>query len=80
MKSELFKLNGRDFINGLVMAVIGGVALPVLAALQTPGFSIFTADWNNIGALAVNGATLAAASYLLKNFATDTNGKVLGSI
>jgi hypothetical protein len=80
MDSNIFQLNTKDFINGLVMAVIGGVALPLLAALQTPDFNIFTADWHSIGILALNGAVAAAGSYLLKKFVSTSDGKVFGRI
>jgi len=76
--SALFKLNGSDFTKGLIMAIFMGVALPIVAVIQTPGFDLFTANWEVIGKLALNGAFLGFATYLSKNFLSDENGKVLG--
>lgn len=78
--SEIYKLNSSDFKKGLVMAVIGGFILPVLAALQTPNFDLFTVNWYAVLNLAINGAVSAFATYLAKNLFTDTEGKFLGKI
>lgn len=69
-----------DFGRGLVMAVLGGLALPILAAIQTPGFDVFQADWKVIGILAINGAVAAFASYIIKNTFSTSDGKFLGRI
>ncbi len=64
MKSTLFTLNWRDFIKGLVMAVV----VPVLVTIQeslSAGNIVF--DWKTIGI-----SSLAAlVGYLLKNFLTN---------
>lgn len=62
------------------MAILGGLALPILAAIQTPGFDVFQANWQAIGILAINGAVAAMASYLLKNLFSDAEGKFMGKI
>ena len=62
------------------MAVLAGFALPIAAAFQTPGFSIFEANWAEVINLAVNGAVIGFITYLTKNFLSDEDGKVLGSI
>lgn len=79
-KSDLFKLNSRDFINGAFMAILGGLALPVLAAVQTPGFDIATVDLGAILNLAINGAIMGFATYISKNVFTAENGKLFGKI
>jgi hypothetical protein len=76
--SDLFKLNSSDFKKGLVMAVIGGAVLPILAALQTPGFDVSTVNLSALATLAINGALAAFASYLTKNLFTDSEGKFAG--
>ncbi len=64
MKSTRFSLNVRDFLKGLVLAVV----VPVLVTIQeslSVGNVIF--DWKTIGI-----SSLAAfVAYLLKNFVTD---------
>lgn len=80
MKSEMFKLDFKDVSKALVMAVIGGCALPILAAIQTPGFDIFTADWHSILNLALNGGIAAFVSYLFKEFFSNSQGQVFGKI
>lgn len=76
---KMFSLNWGDVGKGLVMAVLGGVALPVLAALQTPGFDILHANWSAVASLALNGGIAAFAGYLIKNFFSSDN-KFLGKV
>ena len=76
MNSPILKLNWKDWVNGLVMAV-GGAILGVLeAAFSTGSFDVFTYDWTSIGKLALS----AAVIYILKKVLTAENGKVLGKI
>lgn len=76
----ILTLNWGDVGKGLIMALLGGLALPLDSALQTPGFSILTANWHTLGILALNGALVAGASYILKNLLSTNDGKVLGKI
>lgn len=76
----MFTLNGSDLAKGAVMALFMGVALPLAAAIQTPGFDLFTADWVAIGHLALNGAILGLVTYLAKNFLSNSSGKVVGIV
>lgn len=78
--SNLFNLNIRDVMRGLVMAALAGAALPLLAAVQTPGFNILAVDWHMVIVLAVNGAIVGFVSYIVKRFFSDTEGKVFGRI
>ncbi len=79
MQNSFFlRLNSEDFKKGLIVAVLGGITLPVLAMLQAPGFDIFHANWSALLNLALNGAIAAGASYLVKNLFTDSNGDFLG--
>mgnify|MGYP001579596841 CR=1 FL=1 len=80
MNSTMFRLNLSDVSKGLVMAIITGFMLPVAAAFQTPGFDIFQANWSEIVNLAINGAVIGFTGYIVKNFLSDEDGKVLGSI
>lgn len=80
MNSNLLNLSWGDAGKALVMSVLGGFMLPLLAAVQTPGFNFQTADWNGILVLAINGAIAAAAAYLMKNLFSDSDGKFLGKV
>lgn len=78
--SRFFRLNWRDFAKGLAVAVFTGVMLPVLAAIQTPDFSILTVDWSVVWILALNGGIAGGAGYLIKNLFSDEEGKLGGVV
>lgn len=80
MNSKLFNLDTKDLAKGLAMAVISGVALPIAAMIQTPGFDIAMVNWGALGTLALNGAIVGFVSYLTKNLLSDEEGRVLGKI
>ncbi len=64
MKSTLFTLNWRDFLKGLILAVV----VPVLVTIQESlAAGNITFDWKTIGISSL--ATFIA--YILKNFLTD---------
>lgn len=67
--SNLFKINWSDFWRGLLLAVI----VAILGFLSE-FFKVPVLD-----STGVLGATIIAfVSYLLKNFITDKNGRLLG--
>lgn len=76
--SRFLNLNWGDLLRALVVAILAGFALPVLAALQSPGFDLATANWSLIISLGLNGGLAAGAGYLTKNLFTDNAGKLLG--
>lgn len=76
----MFKLNVSDVLKGLVMAVLAGIALPVSIIMQSSGFNILTANWSQIGSIALTGAFVGFVSYIVKNFLSDSSGAVLGKI
>ena len=77
MSSELFKLNLRDFIKGAFLAVIASVLTPVMAAANTGDFdALVSLDWASIGKTALT----VFIAYLLKNFISDSDGKLAGKI
>ena len=69
--SGLFKLDVRDLIKGLVMAVLTAVIGYVQTAM-TGG----TVDVQQL----LNYAVAAGLAYLAKNLSSDENGKLLGKI
>lgn len=76
----MFNLNLNDISKALVMAVLTGAILPIAAIIQTPGFSVLTVNWGQVGILALNGAIIGFTAYIIKNFFSDANGAVLGKI
>lgn len=80
MNSKLFSFDSKNLLRGLIVAIISGIALPVLAVFQTPGFDITQANWGAIGTLALNGAVSGFVAYVTKTFFSDENGKILGKV
>lgn len=78
--SDLFKLKTNDFIKGAVTALITGAILSLASAVNQSGFDIFQANWTVIGNTALNAAIATFFGYIVKNFITDQNGKLLGKI
>ena len=76
----LFKLNLSDFQKGLVMAVLGGIFLPIAAAVQTPDFNIATVDLRAVVVMALNGGIVSFVTYMTKNFFSTSDGKFGGKI
>ncbi|KKM81320.1 hypothetical protein LCGC14_1331040 [marine sediment metagenome] len=74
--SSFFKLNTKDLIKGLSIAVITVVIGAVQQALTQHGFDFGAYDWPTI----VNVAITAGVAYLAKNLLSTEDGKVLGSI
>lgn len=74
MNSSLWKLNSSDFIKGLVIAVATPIVTALAHAMNIPGFDFASFDWKSMIAIGL----AAAFTYLLKNFASDSNGAVLG--
>lgn len=63
-KSKLYRLNWRDFANGLIMAIL---APAVVTVQQTIENGTFTFDWKLIGISALSGGF----AYLIKNLFTN---------
>lgn len=76
----MFTLNLKDVARGLVVAVLTGLALPILAVIQTPGFDFTMVDWNQIFVLAVNGGIAGLAGYLTKNFFSNSQNQFGGVV
>lgn len=76
----MFTLNPGDIVRGVAVAVLSGAFLAVVAIVGAHDFDVFTADWLAIGRTAVNGGFGAFVGYILKNFFTASNGKILGKI
>lgn len=69
--SDLFKLNMQDLLKGAVITFITSVLTAVLTILEAGGIP----DWAQIKVIVTTGL-IAGVSYLLKNFLTDSQGKL----
>lgn len=76
----MFTLNPGDIVRGIAVAVLTGAFLAVVSIVGAHDFDVFTADWLGIGKTMVNGGFAAFVGYLLKNFFTGSNGKILGKV
>ena len=72
MNSNLFKLDWKDFAKGAVLAVVASVLVVVQGALN----SNTVIDWNMVLKVAEG----AFVSYLMKNYFTDSEGRLLGKL
>ena len=74
--SALFKLNSKDFIKGLVVAVFSAIVTWLATVVNVPGFDLASLDWQEIVKIAV----IAGVSYLSKNLLTDDRGQLVGVV
>lgn len=78
--SHIFNLSMHDLIKGMIVAACVGVLTAfgtiVNTMLQTHSFSFTLNDLYFVLATSINGAI----GYLLKQFLTDKDGKVLGKV
>ncbi len=82
----MFTLTWGDLGRGLVMAVLGPVAIAIFAVLGSvitaPGFDVFTVDFISLFKNLTNTFIVASYSsgsaYILKNLLTDKNQNFLG--
>ena len=73
--SGYLKLNSRDILHGLIVAVLTSV-LPIVQNLVANGTDLLSYDWAQVGKIAVS----AGIGYLLKKLFSDESGKVFGAI
>lgn len=76
MNTQLFRLGQSDFTKGLVITIIVAVLTSLLQIINAPGFDYTNFDYN----LIIKMAVVSGISYLIKNFASDEDGKILGKI
>lgn len=70
--SNLYSLSVRDFIKGAAVAVVGAVLVVVQQS-----FTAHTGiDWTVVAQVAEG----SFVGYLLKNYFSDSQGKIFGSI
>lgn len=72
MNSSFLTLNAKDFIKGLVMAVLTAVITLIYTSVQAGNL---TFDWKAIGVAALS----SALAYITKNLLTNSNDQILKS-
>jgi hypothetical protein len=70
-QSSFLSLNTKDFIKGLLLAVLTTVITIVYNSLQAGDL---TFDWKSIGTTALT----TALAYIMKNLLTNSNDQFLG--
>lgn len=75
MNSEFLKINLKDLLNGLIMAVLSAVLTSLINILQS-GLNFTSNDLKGIALVAI----ITALTYLSKKLATDNNGKFMGKL
>ncbi len=82
----MFKLTLGDLWRGLIMAVLGPVAIAIFGILggviTAPNFDVFAVDWILLFKSLTNAFIVASyggfSGYILKNLLTDNNQNFLG--
>lgn len=67
--SKLFKLAWQDLVRGAIVAALASSLTTLVQAIQTG-----PVDWKAIAVIALS----TFVGYLVKNLATDEEGKILG--
>lgn len=78
-KSGLWTLKMQDLVRGLVTAVFAAVFTWLYGIVSMPDFQIgmlLSVDWGEVIQISLT----TGMAYLAKNFFTDSEGKVFGSI
>ena len=70
MNSSIFTLNNKDFIKGLLVAVLSSVVTILYNTIESGSL---TFDWKAIGTMALT----SALGYILKNLLTNSSGEFL---
>jgi hypothetical protein len=70
MNSSIFTLDNKDFIKGLLVAVLSAVITILYNTIESGSL---TFDWKAIGTMALT----SALGYILKNLLTNSTGQFL---
>jgi hypothetical protein len=70
MNSTFLNLNTKDFIKGLLVAVLSAVITILYNTIQTGSLDF---DWKSIGVVALT----SALAYIMKNLFTNSTGSLL---
>ena len=70
MNSPYLSLNSRDFVKGLIVAIITAVITMLYTSIQAGDFVL---DWKAIGMTALS----SGLAYIMKNLLTNSNDQIL---
>lgn len=76
MNAKLWQLSQSDVVKGLIIAVLAPMVAALANAMQVPGFDFTNFDWNTMLSIGLT----AGLTYLMKNFASDKDGRFFGKI
>ena len=77
MNSQIFALNVRDFINGLLVSAFTGASTIIVTALSAAVESgVLEINWQTVKYAAL----LSGMGYLMHKFGMDDQGKFLGKV
>lgn len=76
LKSILFRLNKNDWIKGTFLAFLTPILVFLSSALGVPGFTFSSLDLNML----IKIGLASMLGYMVKNFMSDEQGKILGHI
>ncbi len=79
MSSEMYKLKLGDVGRGLITAVFAAIVAWLYGVVNAPDFQIdmlLSVDWGEVLKIALT----SGMAYLMKNFFTDSEGKVFGRL
>ena len=76
--SDIGRLDIKDVFKGALTAMLSASVLVLYTLTIQEGFSISTIDWASLADKELSVAAAAFLGYLIKNFFTDADGKVLG--
>lgn len=70
--STLFKLDVKDAVKGLVVAILASVVVAIYSAITNN----MAVNWNEVLKIAIS----SGLGYIVKNYLSDENGKILGKL
>lgn len=76
MANKIFSLEIRDVVKGLAVVVLTAVLTLVLQLVNDKGLGLTGSDVQTVAQVAIT----SGIGYLLKNWLTDKNDKILGKI
>ena len=72
-----YSIATKDVINGLKTAVFTAIFTALYSITLQPGFSVFTADWAQIGVNMTDIGVLAFMGYVSRKFFENKKGQIL---
>jgi len=74
--ADLWKWTKSDFARGLIVVVLSAVLTILLEMIKNAGLVLDVQDWQQVLTIAIT----SGLGYLIKNLATNKEGKLLGKM